>query len=136
MEGYGRASCGFQTSVAERLRLAITKTEKECDKMVVVAVDEMSIRSKGCQSINLSIYITQFMLFAEDIAFRSSTGDIAGYVDFDDECYNTMSKSSSQIATQMLTFFVRGMYVSNFLTMKIWSQDSILGRKRVIRECP
>ena len=43
----GELSFGFQSSVAKRIHLECNLVQNECDKMVVIAVDEMSIKSKG-----------------------------------------------------------------------------------------
>ena len=46
-----------------------------------------------------------FLLQLEDIAFSATTGDIIGYVDFDDETLTAMAHSSDDVATHMLAFF-------------------------------
>ena len=48
------------------------------------------------------------LLHLEDIAFSASSGDIVGYVDFDDEAITAMSHSKDSVATHMLAFFLRG----------------------------
>ncbi|XP_039249463.2 uncharacterized protein LOC120327129 [Styela clava] len=84
----GSCEYGFQKSIAARIQLEADSAEKECDKMVVLAVDEMSIK--------------------EDLVFKSSTGEVTGYVDFGNECINNLSKSYNRIANHVLAIYVRG----------------------------
>ena len=46
-----------------------------------------------------------FLLYLEDIEFSATTGDIIGYVDFDNETLTAMAHSSDDVATHMLAFF-------------------------------
>ena len=48
------------------------------------------------------------LLYLENIAFSSTSGDIVGYVDFDDQTLTALAHSKDAVATHMLAFFLRG----------------------------
>ena len=61
------------------------------------------------------------LLHLEDIAFSASSGNIVGYVDFDDEAITAMSHSTDSVATHMLAFFLRGKLFALFHLTALYS---------------
>lgn len=70
---FGSCNVGIQEQYIKDSVATANDVLMECDKYIILALDEMSIK--------------------EELVYRSSSNDIIGCVDFDNDVYNQISKS-------------------------------------------